>query len=130
MHPVTARRLHLIALSCLLALVALGLAWELWLAPLRPGGSWLALKIVPLLLVIPGLVRRHLYTLQWSSMLILVYFMEGVVRAATDNGLSAVLGGVEILLTTVYFACALAYLRPHKLAARRAKSDNSNTSTQ
>jgi len=82
------------------------------------------------LLVIPGLVRRSHYTLQWSSMLILLYFMEGVVRAATDSGLSAALGGVETLLAAVYFGCALAYLRPHKLAARRAKSGTSDTSTQ
>src|SRR5690606_28653235 len=34
---------------CLIGLIALGLAWELWLAPLRPGGSWLVLKVIPLL---------------------------------------------------------------------------------
>ena len=37
-----------LAAGSLLALIALCLAWELVLAPLRPGGSWLALKALPL----------------------------------------------------------------------------------
>ena len=75
--------------TALVALIALSVAWEWWLAPLRPGGSALVLKAVPLLLALPGVWRRRLYTLQWASMLILLYFAEGIVRGWSDRGLSA-----------------------------------------
>lgn len=114
------RALHLTALASMLALIVFGLAWELWLAPLRPGGSWLALKVVPLVLALPGVLRRSVYTLQWTSMLILLYFVEGIVRATSDRGPSATLGWVEVALALVYFACVLAWLRPYKQAARAA----------
>ncbi|MGZ5859133.1 MAG: DUF2069 domain-containing protein, partial [Burkholderiaceae bacterium] len=67
--------------SSLLALIALCVAWELVLAPLRPGGSWMVLKVLPLLVPLRGVLKRDVYTLQWTSMLILIYFAEGIVRA-------------------------------------------------
>ncbi len=115
---ISPRLLHLSAVASLLALIILGLAWELWLAPLRPGGSWLALKVVPLLIPLRGVLRRNVYTLQWTSMLILLFFIEGSVRAATDRGLSATLGWVEVALVVVYFLAVITYLRPYKQAAR------------
>jgi len=97
-----------LAVGSLLALIVLSLAWELWLAPLRPGGSWLALKALPLLIPLPGLLRNRMYTYRWLSLLVWVYFTEGVVRATSDSGLSAVLAGVETLLCVLLFvACAL-----------------------
>jgi len=84
----------------------LGLAWELWLAP--TGRGTLAIKVLPLLLPLPGLWRARLYTYRWVSLLVWIYFAEGVVRATTDQGLSAVLAGIEVLLCLVLFvACAL-----------------------
>ena len=109
------------ALAALLLLIALSIAWEWRLAPLRPGGSLLVLKAVPLLLALRGVARRNLYTLQWASMLILLYLMEGIVRGMSDPGLSAWLGWLEALLAAAFFGCALAYLAPFKRAARRAK---------
>jgi uncharacterized membrane protein len=109
------------ALASLLALIALSVAWELWLAPLRPGGSALALKALPLLLALRGTIRRSVYTLQWASMLVLLYLAEGIVRGMTDGGLSARLGWLEALLSLAYFACALGYVAPFKRAARAAK---------
>lgn len=103
----------------LVALIILGLAWEMYLAPLRPGGSYLALKVLPLLLPLRGVLRGDLYTLQWAAMLILLYFMEGVVRAWSDPApMSALLAGVEIVFSVVFYLCALLYLRPAKQAAR------------
>lgn len=108
--------------ASLLALIALCVAWELWLAPLRPGGSWLVLKALPLLLPLRGVLKRDLYTMQWSSMLILLYFAEGIVRGMTDAMPSAALGWIETALSAVFFFCAIFYLRPFKRAARaRAK---------
>ena len=109
------------AAAALIALIVLSVAWEWWLAPLRPGGTALVLKAVPLLLALPGVLRQRLYTLQWASMLILLYFAEGIVRGWSDRGLSAQLGWLETLLAVVFFVCALAYVGPFKRAARRAK---------
>ena len=94
------------AVGSLLALIALGVLWELWLAP--TGNRTLVLKVVPLLLPLPGLLRNRMYTYRWVSLLVWVYFTEGVVRAAGDGGLSAKLALVEVLLCLVLFtACAL-----------------------
>ena len=102
------------AAACLLALIALCLAWELWLAPLRPGGSWLALKALPLIAITPGLWRGRIYTFQWSSMLILAYFAEGVVRGYSDRGGSALLAYAETALALAYFVCAIVYIRSQR----------------
>lgn len=106
------------ASSSLIALIFLCVAWELVLAPLRPGGSWLVLKALPLLLPLRGVLKRDIYTMQWSSMLILLYFAEGTVRGTSDQGFSATLGWIEVALTSVFFLCTLLYLRPYKRAAR------------
>jgi uncharacterized membrane protein len=120
--PLARRRgAALLAAAALIALIALSVAWEWWLAPLRPGGTALVLKAVPLLLALPGVLRQRLYTLQWASMLILLYFCEGIVRGMSEHGLSGRLGWLETLLALVFFVSALAYLAPFKRAARRAK---------
>jgi uncharacterized membrane protein len=105
------KALYLGACFSLLALIFLCLAWELWLAPLRPGGSWLALKALPLLSPLLGILRGRRYTYQWASMLVLAYFAEGAVRALGDGGRSAALALTEILLTLVFFISAVSYAR-------------------
>lgn len=106
----------------LIALIILCLLWELKIAPLRPGGSLLVLKTIPLLFPLRGVLKGHLYTLQWASMLILLYFMEGVVRAWSDpSPISAAMGGLEILFSLIFYLCAIFYLRPAKRAAKKAK---------
>ena len=95
----------------LLALISLCLAWELWLAPLRPGGSLTALKALPLVLALPGVWGGRRYTYQWSSLLILAYLAEGATRAWADSGLAQRLACVEIGLSVAYFAAVVAYAR-------------------
>ena len=97
--------------STLIALIFLGLAWELWLAPLRPGGSLLALKALPLLLPLFGIFRGRIYTYQWAAMLILAYFAEGSVRAYSEHGLSARLALVEVMLALIFFVGSIWYVR-------------------
>jgi len=92
-------------------LIVLCLAWELWLAPLRPGGSLMALKALPLAFPLKGIFSGHRYTYQWSSMLILAYFAEGATRAFSEKGLSQALAGGEVLLSLLFFAAAVAYAR-------------------
>lgn len=95
-----------LALACTAGLVLLGLAWELWLAP-TGRGTW-AVKVLPLLLALPGLWWARMYTYRWLSLLVWLYFTEGVVRAYGDPGLSAHLASAQWLLSLLLFvACAL-----------------------
>jgi uncharacterized membrane protein len=103
--------LTIVSSVSLISLTLLCLLWELWLAPLRPGGSMLALKAAPLLLPLFGVLRGRRYTFQWASMLILVYFIEGVVRATSDSAPSNWLAYGETALTLVFFASAVTYAR-------------------
>ena len=105
------KNLRLGATVSLIALILLCLAWESVLAPLRQGGSLLVLKATPLLFPLFGILRGKRYTYQWSSMFILLYFTEGVVRAWSDEGLSAQLALLELLLTLMFFVCAIFYAR-------------------
>jgi uncharacterized membrane protein len=91
-----------------MGLILLGLAWELWLAPLRPGGTLLALKVLPLCFPLTGLLKNRMYTYRWLSLLIWLYFTEGVVRAWGDAAPSNYLAMFEIFLCiTLFIACAL-----------------------
>jgi len=108
---VSARAAWLAACSAWIALILLGLAWELHLAPLRPGGSWLVLKVVPLLFPLMGLLNGRRYTFKWSTLLVWAYMVEGALRAFSDPGPSARLAIVELALGIVFFAAAVAYLR-------------------
>lgn len=115
-----ARLTRALAVGCLLGLIALGLAWELWLAPLRPGGSWWALKVLPLTLPLPGLLKHRMYTYRWLSLLVWLYFTEGIVRATSEAGLSAGLAwGQVVLCIGLFVACAL-HVRLRLRAARQA----------
>jgi uncharacterized membrane protein len=97
-----------LAVGSLLGMILLGLAWELWLAPLRPGGSWLALKVLPLCIPLAGLLKNRMYTYRWVSLMVWLYFTEGVVRAWGDKppGNWLALGQV-LLCVTLFIACAL-----------------------
>jgi uncharacterized membrane protein len=114
-----ARHWNLMASISLVALILLGLAWELWLAPLRPGGSWLVLKILPLLAALFGILRGKRYTHQWMSLLSLIYFTEGIVRATSDTGLSAGLAAAATVLSLTLFLGCMFYsklMAPSRLA--------------
>jgi uncharacterized membrane protein len=69
------------------------------------------LKALPLLAPLPGILKGRRYTYQWSSMLILAYFAEGVMRAWGDRGPSQLLAGAEIVLSLAFFAASVAYAR-------------------
>ncbi len=98
-----------LAFGSALAIVVLGLAWELWLAP--TGRGTLAVKVLPLAFVLPGLWRDRLYTYRWTSLLVWLYFAEGMVRATSDRGLGAPLAALEVVLTLVLFAACGIHIR-------------------
>jgi uncharacterized membrane protein len=105
------RALRIAASAALAALIVLCIAWELWLAPLRPGGSLMALKALPLALPLGGILAGRRYTYQWSSLLILAYLAEGATRAWSDRGMSQLLAACEIALSVAFFAAAVGYAR-------------------
>ena len=109
-----------VAVASLLALFALCLAWELWLAPLRPGGSWLALKALPLLLPLPGLLKNRMYTYRWVALFVWLYFVEGVVRASGDRPPGNRLALLQIALCLVLFAACTLHVRLRQRSAQRA----------
>ena len=114
------RVFHTGAVTSLILLFLWLLAWEIFVAPLHPGGTLLALKALPLLLPLRGVLKRDLYTLQWSSMVILIYFVEGAVRAWSDRAeLSRLMALGEVLLVCAYFLFAVLYLRPYKKQAQK-----------
>ena len=114
-HPperrATIERLRLLCVASLVSLIGLGVAWELWLAPLPQGTGMLALKVLPLCLGVAGLLKHRLYTYRWLTLLIWLYFTEGVVRVTGDAGLSQILAGIEIALSVVLFTACSGYIR-------------------
>jgi uncharacterized membrane protein len=89
----------------------------MWLAPLRPGGSLMALKALPLALPLGGILSGRRYTYQWSSMLILAYLAEGVMRGWSEAGISRSLAWLEFTLSAIFFAATVSYARLTRSAA-------------
>ncbi len=106
--PLSIRLTQRVSIAALVALIVLSVLWELWLAPLRPGGSWLCLKALPLCIPLTGLLKNRLYTYRWLSLWIWFYFIEGVVRTWGDAYPSKLYAGLEILICIILFgACAM-----------------------
>jgi uncharacterized membrane protein len=118
---------RLIAVSSLMGLIVLGLAWELWLAPLRPGGTLLALKVLPLCFPLTGLLKNRMYTYRWLSLAVWLYFTEGVVRAWSDTAPSKYFAMVEVLLCVILFAASALHVR---LRLKHAKANALNEAPQ
>lgn len=111
---------QLIATAAFMNLFILCVCWEWFISPLCPGGSWLVLKGIPLLFAIPGLWKGNVYTMQWASMLILIYVTEGLVRIL-ETGVNFWLSIIETLFATIGFVCLLMHLRPIKKEAKASK---------
>ena len=122
---VLSRRLRLTANVSLWLLFLLCIAWELFLSPLRPGGTLMFLKALPLAFAFRGVAKGSIYTMQWAAMLVLLCMMEGVMRAMSDPpGVGILLAWLEIVFSVIFFFCAIFYVRPAKQAAKQAKEAN------
>jgi uncharacterized membrane protein len=125
--PLPLLRVRALAATSLLALIVLGLAWELWLAPLRPGGSWWAIKVLPLCLALPGVLKLRMYTYRWLSLAVWLYFTEACVRGWSDawpaNALAITQGALSLAL---FVACGL-HVRLRFKAARAANAATEDT---
>lgn len=107
----TAQRYQFIASASLIALIFLCLGWELWWAPLKPGGSWLVLKAVFLLAPLFGILRGKRYTYKWVSLFVQFYLLEGLVRATSERGPTQWLAIGETILAGILFVSAILYIR-------------------
>ena len=122
---------RLLAVGSLLGLIILSLAWELWLAPLRPGGSWLVLKALPLCLPLAGLLKNRMYTYRWVTLVVWLYFAEGVIRLQGDAWPSNAFAAVEILLCLMLFTASALHVRWRlRDAALAAAQENGDTETK
>ena len=128
------RTLQIIAIISLLGLIILGLIWELWLAPLKPGGSFLAIKVLPLCIPLAGLLKNRMYTFRWVSLLVWLYFIEGTVRGYSDPFPSRYFAWIETALCLILFTACAVYVRIRLrngklLAAEQAKQEQAPLST-
>lgn len=106
---------QMVASTSLIGLIFLCLAWELWLAPLRPGGSWLVLKTLPLLWPLFGILRGRRYTYQWASMFILLYCTEGILRTLLDSGVAKICAALEMTLAIAFYMATLWYCKQTRI---------------
>ncbi len=118
-----------LAAGSLAGLIVLGLAWEMWLAPIRPGGSLLALKVLPLVLPLAGVLKNRMYTYRWLSLLVWLYFTEGVVRAWSDKAPGNWLALVEVVLCLVLFTACAMHVRVRLKKPDAATPESSPTPT-
>ena len=120
-----------LAVSSLIGLILLSLLWELWLAPLRPGGSWLVLKALPLCIPLAGLLKNRRYTYRWVSLVVWLYFAEGVIRLQGDTWPSNACAAVEIVLCLMLFTATALHVRWRlRDAALAAAQENGDTETK
>jgi len=121
----SAPRLQIAASASLIALIFLCLAWEGWLAPLRPGGSWMVLKGALLLVPLLGILRGKRYTYKWLSLFIQFYLMEGLLRATSDHGLIQQLAIVETVLAALLFVLTILYVRATRIQPKEKAAEQS-----
>jgi uncharacterized membrane protein len=94
----------------LAALTGLEILWELLLAP-TPGLRWLALKAVPLALLMPKVARGQRKAKQWLALLLPWYAAEAIVRAMTEPGRHAFVAGMAALIALATFMAVLVWFR-------------------
>lgn len=125
--PAAVQAARWLAVGSLLGLIALALGWELLWAPLRPGGSWLALKALPLCIPMAGLLRNRMYTYRWVSLVVWLYFIEGVVRAWGDKAPGNTLAMVEVALCLLLFVAVVLHIRLRQRNAKAAQEQSAVT---
>ena len=127
--PVVPAPWPILATLAAVALMIFGLAWELLLDPLRPGGSWLALKVLPLALALRGLYAGRIYTYKWMSLVSWIYVGESLVRIAGLTPSERLLAwnslALSIALAILILAGARAQIKHHKKIAAESTGSNS-----
>jgi uncharacterized membrane protein len=110
------RKYYWVTITSLICLIALCVIWELFLAPLRPGGSWLVLKVIPLMLILRGVLKGQVRTFQLTSLLVWLYFAEGATRVVSDPAwASQLMAGLEVFLSLILFISVSLFARTYKV---------------
>jgi uncharacterized membrane protein len=112
-----AARWHRAAVASIFALALTELLWETLLAPLRPGGSWLALKALPLAMLWLALARGSHKARQAASLLLPIYFGEALVRALSEAGRHALVAATAAALAGIAFGALLMSFRRGRAGA-------------
>jgi len=113
-------------LSGYFALLILLIAWHGFIFPASKQ-PWLivAFIIIPLLFPLRGLLKEKPYTYAWTSFVILIYFMHGVVEAwANEN--ERIYAVIEIYLSVQVYIGAIYYARLQGRALKKMKTVQNN----
>ncbi len=102
-----------ITVAALVALTLLEILWEAVLAPI-PGARWLAVKALPLAVLVPGVAQGRRRPRQWLALLVPFYFAEAIVRALTESGRHAMVAAMAAALAVVTFVAVLAWFRAER----------------
>lgn len=106
------RGLHRAAVALYIGLIALLLAWLLWLSP--PTNALLSVALItligPLLIPLRGVLYGWRYPMAWSCIIVLVHFVHGITHVPAP-GIERWLGGTEIVVVALYFTAAILYIR-------------------
>jgi uncharacterized membrane protein len=114
---------HFMALLGWLHLIALAVIWDGVIDPTRGSWLWITAKLLPLLLLLPGVFKATSFGMQLASMVVLLYMVEGCVRGMTSAPPSNTLGWAQFVLTWIIFFGLVLHLRPLKQAARAKKKE-------
>ena len=106
--------LFLISSISLICLIILNLLWEIFYNPLQENGSMMVLKSLILLIPLSGILKKNVYTYQWSSMLILLFFIEGVVRFYSEKESSQTMALSQIILSIIFFISTIFFCKSKK----------------
>ncbi|MFI8744222.1 DUF2069 domain-containing protein [Pseudomonas sp. NPDC077186] len=100
-----------LSLLSFFALLALLLVWNLAFADLHGAriGVVLAIQLLPLALLAPGLLLGNARTHAWACFVVNLYFIQGVL-AAIDPA-RALFGALEAVISLGLFCSALLYTR-------------------
>tara|TARA_A100001011_G_C14308405_1_gene844347 strand:- start:1335 stop:1709 length:375 start_codon:yes stop_codon:yes gene_type:complete len=97
------KKYNIAALMIVICMIILGIAWEIWLNPIKEEGSLLWLKVTPLIVTLPGLVKGNVYTFQWISLLVWFYICEALVRVYTVQMIEIILSIIWLIMSIILF---------------------------
>ncbi len=105
---------YFMTLTGYFGLLILLASWIIYFRPPTnsPVSFTLLFALTPLLIALRGLLHGKRYTYAWSSMLILFYFLHGVVEAwANENETVKILAMIEVTFSVVFFIGSILYVK-------------------
>jgi len=120
--------LRRVAVAAYLALALVIVGWEGWAAPptAAPRAYWLALKLAPLALPLPGLVRESARAYVLAALLLLLYFCGGIAVAydAARRGAAGAFayGAAQTFAALAFVVAAAVYARLKSAASPRDRA--------